>query len=400
MDILICANSLEIGGAERALVGLLTQLNTPTCNVDLFLNRQTGAFMKHIPEYINLLPEDPNAACIAIPVIDALKSRAFGVVLGRTFAKVAARRYVKRHRLANNNVAIEYSHLYTYPFVKQINPNKCYDIVIAFHEPHYIAAYRTTAKKKIAWMHTDYQAIGVNAIEGLRLWSQFDGIVAISEDCATHFKARYPSLASKVVLIENILPKKLILDDADAFYIEAEMPKYSGVNLLSIGRYCTAKNFDNVPDICRRLLALGADIRWYLIGYGGDEQLIEQRIIENGVEGRVILLGQNDNPYPYIKSCDLYVQPSRYEGKSVTVREAQLLGKPVVITAYPTSHSQLTEGIDGVIVPLDNQGCAEGIFRLLQTPQRMAALGNACRHRDYSGVDNMQRLFQLMEPEL
>ena len=78
------------------------------------------------------------------------------------------------------------------------------------------------------------------------------------------------------------------------------------------------------------------------------------------MQERVIILGKKNNPYPYMRACDLYVQPSRYEGKAVTVREAQLLGKPVVITNYATSASQLEDGADGVIVPMDNAGCAEG----------------------------------------
>ena len=99
-------------------------------------------------------------------------------------------------------------------------------------------------------------------------------------------------------------------------------------------RFCRAKNFDNVPDICRRLCEKGLDIKWYLIGFGGDEALIRQKIREAGMDERVIMLGKKENPYPYIAACDLYVQPSRYEGKCVTVREAQMLGKPVVITRY------------------------------------------------------------------
>lgn len=86
-----------------------------------------------------------------------------------------------------------------------------------------------------------------------------------------------------------------------------------------------------------------------------------QKITEAGMQERVIILGKKDNPYPYMRACELYVQPSRYEGKAVTVREAQLLGKPVVITSYATSASQLEDGVDGVVVPMDNAGCAAGI---------------------------------------
>lgn len=123
---------------------------------------------------------------------------------------------------------------------------------------------------------------------------------------------------------------------------------------------------------------------WYIIGFGSDEQLIRRRIAECGMENRVILLGKKENPYPYIKACDLYVQPSRYEGKCVTVREAQMLGKPIVITNYETAKSQLENGVDGIIVPLDNQKCAEGILNLLKCDGLLDALVSNCRKRDYS----------------
>ena len=119
------------------------------------------------------------------------------------------------------------------------------------------------------------------------------------------------------------------------------------MKLLSIGRFTHAKNYDNVPDIARRIVADHGidDLRWYIIGFGGDEQLIRRNIDRAGMQEHVVLLGKKSNPYPYIKACDLYVQPSRYEGKSVTVREAQILCKPVVVTNYPTAHSQINDGV-------------------------------------------------------
>src|SRR5699024_1884006 len=115
-------------------------------------------------------------------------------------------------------------------------------------------------------------------------------------------------------------------------------------------------------------------IRWYLIGYGGDEVMIREKIRETGMENHVIILGKKSNPYPYMAACDVYVQPSRYEGKCVAVQEAQALGKPVIITAYPTAASQLRDGVDGVIVPQDNEGCAAGIAEVLKKPQTLERL--------------------------
>ena len=111
----------------------------------------------------------------------------------------------------------------------------------------------------------------------------------------------------------------------------------------------------------------------------------------------VIILGKKENPYPYIAGCDIYVQPSRYEGKCVAVTEAQILHKPVVITAYPTSSSQLKDGYDGVIVPMDNHGCALGISKVIQKKKLQEALIENTYKEDYSNTAGIAKLYQLME---
>lgn len=135
---------------------------------------------------------------------------------------------------------------------------------------------------------------------------------------------KFPELKSKIVLIENILSKTFIEEQSNAFDVSNEMPADS-IKLLSIGRFCEAKNFDNVPEIASLIKAKGVDFKWYLIGYGSDEELIRTKISEYNMDDTVIVLGKKENPYPYIKACDIYVQPSRYEGKCVAVREAQIL---------------------------------------------------------------------------
>ena len=169
------------------------------------------------------------------------------------------------------------------------------------------------------------------------------------------------------------------------------------MDLLSIGRFCTAKNYDNVPDICRQIRDRGIDLRWYIIGYGGDEELIRQRIAEAGMQEHVILLGKKENPYPYIKACDIYVQPSRYEGKSITVREAQILCKPVVVTNYPTAPSQIQDGVDGVIVPLDNEGCAEGIANFIANTELQNQIVEYLRTHDYANTSEVEKIYEILK---
>ena len=114
------------------------------------------------------------------------------------------------------------------------------------------------------------------------------------------------------------------------------------------------------------------------------------------MEEYVIILGKKENPYPYIKNCDVYIQPSRYEGKSVAVREAQLLGKPVIITNYVTASSQVRDGYDGIIVPMDNKGCAEGIYQALKNKHLLEKIFYNCSQNDYSNKEEIKKIYNLI----
>mgnify|MGYP006069768547 CR=1 FL=1 len=395
--ILVVSHTLELGGAERALLGLLENINTANYEVDLFLMRHTGELMGQVPSYINVLPEIKAYASLAVPMATVLKRGQIPVLLGRLYAKLKAKQRVRQLGITGDHaVELEYSHKYTVWAMPYIS-KKHYDLVISFLTPHYFAAQKTIGDKKIAWIHTDYSTVNVDVDSELNMWGQFDWIASISDDVTNSFVQTFPALKDKLVLIENIMPVRHIKSMIHAFSAEKELPTTKGVNLLSIGRFCTAKNFDNVPFICKLIRQQGLDVNWYLIGYGGDEALIRKNIREQGMEEHVIILGKKENPYPYIKACDVYVQPSRYEGKCVAVREAQMLGKPVIITNYATSASQLEDGVDGVIVPMDNEGCAAGIAALLRNPEKIAQLVLNCKNSDYSNHSEIQKLYQIME---
>lgn len=394
--ILIVSHAMEIGGAERALLGLLESIDPTQVSVDLFLLRHEGELLEYIPKSINLLPAIPAYTVLARPIATTIKEGHFLLSAARLLGKYKAKQYDKKNHLSESAVAIEYSHKYTKCFMPAIQPNVEYDLAVSFLTPHYFVAEKVWAKKKIAWIHTDYSVVQIDRESELKMWSQFDCIASISDNVTKTFLSVFPTLEEKIVLIENILPQNLIEQQKRAFFVTEEMPVDGSVKLLSIGRFSTPKNFDNVPDICRRIRGQGLNVKWYIIGYGGDEPLIRKRIAETGMQDYVVILGKKENPYPYIKACDLYVQPSRYEGKCVTVREAQLLCKPVVITRYATSASQLEEGVDGVIVPMDNEGCAEGIVQLLKDPERMKRLSAVCAQRDYTNAGEIRKLYQLL----
>ena len=394
-SLLIVSHALELGGAERSLIGLLDALDPEVWDIDLFLLRHEGELMEHIPSYVNLLQQIPAYTVLARPMKDTLREGHILLTAARLLGKLAAGRYAKKRGYTESAVGLEYSHKYTCPFMPKIQADKEYDLAISFLTPHYIVAEKVRAKKKIAWIHTDYSKVQVNKASEFLMWDGYDYIASISDAVTESFLGTFPKLRDKIILIENILPERLIRRQAAEFAVEEEMPE-KGIRILSIGRFCYQKNFDNVPDICARLIQTGLDVCWYLIGFGPDENLIREKIKEAGMENHVILLSKKENPYPYIKACDLYVQPSRYEGKAVTVREAQMLGKPVVITDYATASSQLENGIDGVVVPMDNEGCANAIVLLVKDQTRMSQLAAVCREKDFSGLENAHILETLI----
>ena len=394
-NLIITCHAMEIGGAERALIGLLNSIDYNQYKVDLFLARHEGELLKFIPSSVNILPVN-QSQYLAVPMINLIKAKQFKILYGRLKAKILSKRKIKKLKLKKDNqVELTYSHLYTNKYIDNININIEYDLAISFLTPHYICLNKCNAKKKIAWIHTDYSTIDIDVETELKMWSKFDYIASISDKCSCAFLTKFPYLKDKIIRIDNIITNDMLEKQVNNF-----LPReYDNncIKLLSVGRFSNAKNFDNIPAICRYIIDKGLNVKWYIIGYGGDEQLIKDKIQEYNMSNHVFVLGKKENPYPYIKSCDIYIQPSRYEGKAVTVREAQILCKPVVITNFPTAKSQINDGIDGVIVPMDNEGCAKGIIDFINNKELQDKIVNYLKEHDYSNASEVEKIYQLME---
>ena len=396
--IFIAMYYMEIGGAETALVGLLNALDPARVDVDLFLYDHRGEMMQFIPEWVNLLPQIPKYSVLERPIVELVKRGFWGIAAARLWAKWLSQKAYKRSgSTLENNGGLDKMSKCTTPLLPRINQSVTYDLAISFLTPHRIVAEKVKAKKKIAWIHTDYTRVWVDAEDELKVWQKYDYVASISGDVTNTFLQVFPSLAPKIVEIENTLSPTFVRKRAELQNVDKEIRHEGTITLLSVGRFSDAKNYDNVPDICKRLInETKLNIKWYIIGYGGDEALIRKKIKEAGMEEHVILLGKRSNPYPYIKACDIYVQPSRYEGKSVTVREAQMLCKPVVVTNYPTAPSQIRSGIDGVIVPMDNEGCANGLAEVIcDKPLQERIIAHLKTH-DYGNESEVEKIYTLI----
>lgn len=395
--ILLLSHGLDIGGAESSLIGYLHALSKEnSVSTDLFLCRHDGAMMDRIPSAITLLPRLGAYSALATPIKDVIKSGRLDIAFGRFIGKRKATAYVKKSGIIpkKSGVALEYSHKYTKRFMPKISDTE-YDLAVSFLTPHYFCAEKVNAKKKIAFVHTDYSYISVDTDSELKMWSAYDRIAAVSQSVKDSFTGLFPSLAPKVCVIENISDADFIRARSEEFVPSDEMPNDGTVKILSVGRFCDAKNFESIPYKAALLKKAGARIKWYIIGFGNSVP-ITAAIDATDTADCVKMLGKKLNPYPYMKRCDIYAQPSRYEGKALTVLEAQMLAKPVIISDYATARSQLEDGVDGIVAPMDDDGFVFELLKLINDEEKRLALTEACKTRDYGNGGEVKKLLELL----
>lgn len=397
--IFIHIRGMEIGGAERALLGLLSSLNPNKVSIDLFLNKHYGEFFDLIPKYVNILPEIPAYRALEGSLKDAFRNKQWNIAVRRLIGKYRHSRYVK-HFIPE--VEDKYNSLFQYiadsvdaglPSLEHLGE---YDLAISFLTPHNIVLHKVNAKKKICWIHTDYGTINIDVSKEKTIWGGYDHIVSISEECSAGFIQKFPDLKSKIVEIENILSPSFIKRQANLIKVNQEIsPLVDGVNILTVGRFSPPKKIEGIPHIASEIVKAGISIRWYIIGYGNDK-LLHEALDKYNMRDYVIILGKKTNPYPYISACDIYAQPSRFEGKSVAVREAQILHKPVVVTNYPTAASQIQNYVDGIIVPMDEVETAKKMVEFILDKQKRYQIAQYLTHHDYGNESEVEKLYNLI----
>ncbi len=387
--VLFAIYALGYGGAERALVNLLNELPRNQFQLDLLLFQRKGDLLRQLPEWVNVLETPEVMNRIYGPMKKAGKYLP-AKVLGKAFSVL-----VRRTRKAQS--AWRWKHVF-----KHLIPTLPgqYDAAVAFSgsEMQYFIADRVNAKRKIVFIHNDYRTAKYSAEDDAPYFAKMDRIVSISEKCVDVLREIFPREQERMHCLENITSSAVVRSRAQEF----DPPEFAGegLRILSVGRLWPQKGFDFAVDAAAILKQRGVKFQWYIVGEGSLRAELEKQIAENGLTEEFHLLGVRENPYAYMRACDMLVQSSRYEGKSVVLDEAKMLCKPIVATAYPTVADQVKDGAEGIVVPMTAEGVADGVCRMAEDAALREALIAYLAGHEYGNQQEVEKYVQLLNGEL
>ena len=271
-----------------------------------------------------------------------------------------------------------------------------YDLAVAYIEggATYYVMDHVKAKKKAAFFHVDYSMAGYTRSMDKECYLTYDKVFTVSDEVKTAFLAVYPECQSKTEVFHNLINRERILK-------RAEEPggftdKFEGQRILTVGRLMAQKDFAQSIQAMKLLKEQGINARWYILGEGEQRAELEALIKKLNLEQDFILCGAVDNPYNYLKQADLYVHATRFEGKSIAIQEAQVLGKPILVSNCSGNREQVVDGVDGKLCELTPEDICTGVKELLENKELSAACGTMAAKRQMTGSKETEKLLALL----
>lgn len=370
MKVLFVCYGLGIGGIEKCLVNLLNAL-PENYDIDVLLMNPQYAFKNQITRRVRFLETFDYVMNIEDTMNEVSQRKGFVSKLSMTTSYCLFRLRIKLRR----NAWVGFKPL----------PEK-YDVAIAYshHDfsPYYVID-KVKADKKVMWYHNGaYEQTGHCYERDKKYYKMFDHVVAVSTDCAKVLSARFNFKEGQLIVLKNLCDSVSIRMKA-----EQSTPKSfekEGVHIVTVGRMTQEKGADLALEACKILCDEGRNIYWHWVGDGNQAGIIQDRIAVYGMEERFLLEGNQDNPYPFIRCGDVYVQPSYYEAYSTTVTEAKVLCKPIITTDVGGMRDQLTDGENGLIVPIKADAIAKAVEQLLTDGELRGGFAKRLQCEDFS----------------
>lgn len=376
---------LKMGGTNKIALHFMKEL-AQYCDVTLILSQNTGELLEQLPENIHLVVDTMR------PFQDIFMEDLRKLHIGRLFQDAA---YYGRIRIKRDNVD-------NYRYLVQRHDYICdteFDCAISYHgqSPERLLnlLYRTHAKKKVTWIHGEFNNSEDHYRRMNAYYDQLDHMFFVSNHTLESFQRKFDIPRSSCSVYYNPIDKQEILT-------KAQLPcdpafDQTCVNLVTVGRLSSEKGQDMIPAVTRRLLDAGYPVRWYIIGDGDQRENIEALCRKHGVQDQVYLLGTRTNPYPHMAHCDIYIQPSYTEGYSTTICEAGMLGKAIVGTK-PSGGiwEQICNGKDGFIVDATVDGLTEGIRTLIEDESLRSSFSERIKQKNFEGKGEIRKFLELL----
>jgi len=349
--ILFSCYGLGIGGIEKCLVNLLNAM-PENYDIDVLLMNPQYAFKNQITRRVRFLETFDYVMNIE-DTMNAVRSRkGLFKKLRMLLSYCLFRLRIKLRR----DAWVGFKPL----------PGK-YDVAIAYshHDfsPYYVID-KVQADKKVMWYHNGaYEQSGRRYLRDKKYYEMFDRVVAVSTDCAKVLSEKFTFQDGQLVVLKNLCDADRVKEQASA--VVPESFSKEGFHIVTVGRLTPEKGADLALEACKKLCDDGRNVCWHWVGDGNQASAIREKIFEYGLQDRSLLEGNQENPYPFIRCADVYVQPSYYEAYSTTITEAKVLCKPIVTTDVGGMRDQLTDGVNGLIVPVDAQAIAGAVACLL-----------------------------------
>jgi Glycosyltransferase len=398
--ILVIGITMNSAGTEKSFLSFANLLDYDKYDVDLLLAKKGGDFYELLPKNINVIEMERGGDMFTLTGKNANKVIFNTFVKKNPFTLFEIFPYFMSALFNRKNRSATVMKLW----VKMMRKLPAFDNGIVYDEAlaywgdkaMFFMVDKVKAKKKIAWLHFDYANPPRDDGTYLPYFEKCDKIVTVSNVIDESLRAKLPSIAEKYVMMENINNPRFIWDMAlrgDTF----EDRHFTGQRILSIMRICEQKGYDFIVPALVQLKKDGYDLRWYIIGSGDEDTVAEMKedAMRREVADMLIFLGTTTNPYSYLRDCDLFVLPSRHEGKPITVEEAKIMYKPIVVCNYLSANEQLADGKFGMICEIGAEPLYNAVKKMLDSKALRDRYALNLSEENFSNESEIDKFYEM-----